>query len=159
MCPARLVRTVAAMPEPLDELALVALSDLAWDVVDPEGSYEAEEVAWVALLRSGWPPIARDQALRPWPRTLEEALAPRTRARVVAAVMAFLAGHPQRRDDAALQSDALRGEIAADVATWRYRTRAQSHRRIEPGRVRAGHDATSTAARPARRLLSNHDRP
>lgn len=114
------------MPEPLNDLDLVELSDLAWGVVDPEDGYEAEEVAWVALLRAGWPPIAGDQELRLRLRSLAEALAPRAPAvplRVVAAVMAFLAADPQRRNGAAVVTDALReefsdGELPGDVAEW-----------------------------------------
>jgi hypothetical protein len=115
------------MNGPLNDTDLVALSDLAWGVVDPEGQHEAEEQAWVALLAAGWPPIATVEELC---ARLEEVVqtlvppAPAVPLRAVAAVMAFLAAHPDRRgDDEAVLVDAFReafpsGVMAPEVAAW-----------------------------------------
>ena len=129
-------------PPPLSDLDLLALSDLAWDIVDPAGEHEAEEEAWTASLRHGGPPLATSDAVRAHLDEMVSALVPRPPAvpvRVVAAVMAFLAEHPERRDAGdALLIDAIHeaygDDVPGDVAAW-----LAVHRRSpEPRRRRHG---------------------
>jgi hypothetical protein len=134
---------------PLTDIDLVELSDRAWGLVDPDAEHEAEEQAWVALLPVGWPPIATLEELCARLEESVQALVPPAPAiplRAVAAVMAFLAAHPERRDDAVL-SDALReafpsGDLPAGVASW------LDERRRTPLAGRRGHGA----AHPRRRF-------
>ena len=122
------------------DLDLVEISDLAWGFLDADDSNEAEEQAWVALLGAGWPPIATIAQLRAHLDAVAEALdapSPAVPLRAVAALMAFLAAHPERRDvDEALFAEALReafpgGELPGDVAAWLAARASQpaSHRR------------------------------
>jgi len=138
---------------PLTDIDLVELSDRAWGLVDPEAEHEAEEQAWVTLLPVGWPPIATLEELCARLEEIVQSLVPPAPAipvRAVAAVMAFLAAHPERRDEAVL-SDALReafpsGDLLAGVAGW------LDERRRTPLAQRRGHGA----AQPRRHF---HTRP
>jgi hypothetical protein len=138
---------------PLTDIDLVELSDRAWGLVDAEAEHEAEEEAWVALLPVGWPPIATLEELCARLEEIVQSLvppAPAVPVRGVAAVMAFLAAHPERRDEAAL-SDALReafpsGDLPAEVSAW------LDERGRTPLARRRGHGA----AHPRRRF---HARP
>ncbi|HEX6020698.1 MAG TPA: hypothetical protein VFZ00_01800, partial [Solirubrobacter sp.] len=88
------------MDGPLTDLELVELSDRAWEIVDPEGAHEAEEQAWTALLPTGWPPLATLEELRAHLEEIVQTLdppAPAVPLHAVAAVMTFLAAHPERR--------------------------------------------------------------
>ena len=113
--------------ESVHDLDLVEFSDLAWGFLDGDDGHEAEEEAWVALLGAGWPPTATIAQLRAHLDAIAELLAARSPAvplRAVAALMTFLAAHPERRDvDEALFAEALReafpvGELPDDVAAW-----------------------------------------
>jgi hypothetical protein len=129
-------------PEPLSDIDLVELSDIAWQIIDPGGDHEAEERTWTALLHAGWPPLPTLADLRAHLDEIVTAVSPPAPAvplRAVAAVMAFLAAHPQRRDvDEALLIDALHetfgADIPADVAAWLDNRRTSS----EPRRRRHG---------------------
>lgn len=111
----------------LNDLDLVQLSDLAWGLIDPDGSHEAEERTWVALLPAEWPPIATADELRVRLDEIAQAVEPPPHAvplRAVAAVMTYLAAHPGGRafGDFVL-SESLREafperELPGDVAAW-----------------------------------------
>jgi hypothetical protein len=127
-------------PHSLHDLDLVQLSDLAWGFLDADGGHEAEEQAWVALLAADWPPIATIAQLRAHLDAVAGELvapSPAVPLRAVAALMAFLAAHPDRSEvDQALFAEALRdafpgGELPGDVAAWRAARANQpaSHRR------------------------------
>ena len=137
------------------DLDLVELSDLAWGFLDGDDGHEAEEQAWVALLGADWPPIATIPQLRAHLDAIANALvapSPAMPLRAVAALMAFLAAHPERRDvDEALFAEALReafpvGELPDDIAAW------LAARANAPAAHRRHH-----GARPPRRRF--HGRP
>lgn len=142
--------------EPLTDIDLVALSDAAWQVIDPDGEHEAEERAWIARLESGGAPIASLGELRTHLDRLVASLSPATPAvplSAVAAVAMFLAAHPDRHElDEGLLQDALRDTYGtgppAEVAEW------LSARRAAPSPHRHTHGApqprrTSSRPRPA----------
>jgi hypothetical protein len=138
---------------PLTDVDLVELSDRAWGLVDPDAEHEAEEQTWVALLPVGWPPIATLEELCARLEEIVQSLvppAPAVPVRAVAAVMAFLAAHPERRDETmlfdALQEALPSGDLPADVAPW-----LDEHCRTPLAR-RRGHGA----AHPRRQF---HTRP
>ena len=141
--------------ESVHDLDLVELSDLAWGFLDGDDGHEAEEEAWVALLGAGWPPTATIAQLRAHLDAIAELLAapsPAVPLRAVAALMAFLAAHPERRAvDEGLLGEALHeafpgGELPGDIAAW---LAARAHQPA-PHRRRHG-------ARPPRRRF--HARP
>jgi hypothetical protein len=126
---------------PLTDIDLVELSDLTWGLVDPDGEHEAEEQAWTALLPVGWPPVATVEELCARLEEIVQALVPPAPAvplRAVAAVMTFLAVHPERRGgDQAVLVDAMReafpsGVLAPEVAAW-----LDERRQAPPARERA----------------------
>jgi hypothetical protein len=140
------------------DLDLVELSDLAWGFLDAAGSHEAEEQAWVALLATGWPPIATIAQLRAHLDAIAEALvapSPAVPLRAVSALMACLAVHPDHRDvDEALFAEALHeafptSELPGDVAAWLV---ARSH---QPESHRRRHGARQ----PRRRFHARPRRP
>ena len=142
----------------VDDLDLVELSDSAWDFLDADGSHEAEEQAWVALLGAGWPPIATVAQLRAHVDAIAEALVappPALPLRLVAALMAFLAAHPERHDvDEGLFDEALReafpgGELPGDITAW------LAARANQP----ASHRRRHGARRPRRRFHARPARP
>src|ERR1019366_3882509 len=108
------------------DLNLIALSDTAWQVIDPDGEYEAEEQAWSARLQTGEAPWASLEELRTHLDQLAAELgttAPAVPPSVVAAVMIFLAAHPQGHDlGEALLTEALDDAFGsappAEVASW-----------------------------------------
>jgi hypothetical protein len=144
------------MNRPLNDADLIELSDLAWELVDPEGEHDSEEHAWAALLPVGWPPIATLEELCARLEELVETLVPPSPAaplRAVAAVMAFLAAQPERRPgDEDVISAALReafpgGVLPADVAAWvDERRRVPSMRRRAHG---APHPRRHVHSRPS----------
>lgn len=129
-------------PDRLNELDVVGLSGLAWEIIDPDGEHESEERAWVAALRQDWPPIGGVDELRARLDEIVEAMLPPPPAvplRAVSALVIFLAEHPERRrpEEAAL-IDALReaypDELPDDVARWlAVRAREPASRRREHG--------------------------
>jgi hypothetical protein len=137
-------------PETLSDIDLVELSGTAWQIVDPGGDHEAEEQTWTALLRAGWPPLATVGDLRAHLEEIVTAVSPPAPAvplRAVAAVMTFVAAHPERRDlGDALLVDALHEafgpDMPEDVAGWLEdrRSLAEPHRRRHgtPGPRRSG---------------------
>jgi hypothetical protein len=136
--------------QPLSDIDLLELSDMAWQVIDPDGDYEGEEQAWATHLHTAGPPLAGLEELRTQLDELVSALSPPAPAvpvRAVAAVMAFLAAHPDRHDlGEALLMDALHdafgADLPGDVMAW------LSARRAQPGPRRRGHGA----AQPRRTL-------
>ena len=146
------------MTEPLNDLDVVALSDRAWEIVDPAGTHEAEEETWSALVPAGWPALATVEELRARLDEVVQTLAPPAPAvplRAVAAVMTFLAAHPDRHgSDDALLSEALReafplgDELPGDVAAWLSERRLGSqpgwrrHGARQPRRYARGRDQT-----------------
>lgn len=140
--------------EPLTDIDLVALSDAAWQVIDPDGEYEGEERAWIARLESGKVPIANLGELRTHLDQLVASLSPATPAvslSAVAAVTAFLAAHPDRHElGEGLLQEALRDAYGtrppAEVAEW------LSARRVQPSPHRHTHGAPQprrTSSRPS----------
>lgn len=137
---------MVALPNPPDSLDLVALSDIAWSVVDPLGIYEQEERSWVELLPSPAPPAESTKALASSLDAVVATLADRAdagRLRLIVALMCFLAAHPEHREldegliQAALEEafapDAVPAEIAAaleqraDALDARVRVRPSRH--------------------------------
>ena len=121
--------------ESVHDFDLVELSDLAWGFLDADDAHEAEEQAWVALLGAGWPPTATVAQLRAHLDAIAELLvapSPAVPLRAVAALMAFLAAHPEHRDvDEALFAEALReafpdGRLPGDVGAWLGRSRERA---------------------------------
>jgi hypothetical protein len=142
------------IPKPLSDVDLVELSDIAWQVIDPGGEHEVEEQTWTALLQIGWPPLPGLAELRAHLDEIVTAVSPPAPAvplRAVAAVIAFLAAHPERRDsDEALLIDGLHetfgADLPPDVATW------LSNRRRSPephGHRHGAPHARRTDARPS----------
>jgi hypothetical protein len=140
--------------EPLNDIDLIALSDAAWEVIDPEGEYEGEEQVWTARLLSGAPTSASLDELRTHLDRLVAMLSPAAPAvplRAVAAVTVFLAAHPDRHDlGEGLLQDALHDAFGtsppAEVAKW------LSDRRAQAGPHRRAHGARQprrTLARPS----------
>jgi hypothetical protein len=102
-------------PERWSDIDLVELSDVAWQVLDPDGDHEAVEQTWTAHVCAGRPPLPSDADLRTRVEQIATAVsppAPAVRLRAVAAVMAFLAAHPERRD----RGDALHAPHAIAVS-------------------------------------------
>lgn len=128
------------MPRTLTDIDLVELSDLAWELLDPGDEHEAQEEAWTALLRPDGSALTTTDELRAHLDGLVERLTPTPPwipLRAVAALMAFLAEHPERTDlGEALLCDALREELGpeppADVARWR-----EARRRSPAARLRS----------------------
>ena len=98
----------------------------SWKLVDPDGHHDAEQRTWLALLPARGSPIATVEELCARLEEVVQALAPsapRIPPRVVAAVMAFLGAHPDRRPDDEVVVEALREAFPSDVlpedvATW-----------------------------------------
>jgi hypothetical protein len=138
--------------EPLTDIDLVALSDAAWQVIDPDGEYEGEEQAWSARLESGGAPLASLEELHAHLDQLVAALRPTAPAvppSAVAAVVAFLAAHPDRHDlGEGLLQDALHDAFGTSpppaVAKW------LSARRAQPSPHRHAHGAPQPRRTPAR---------
>jgi len=138
--------------EPFTDIDLIALSDTAWQVIDPDGEYEDEEQAWSARLESAGAPPASLHELRAHLDQLVAGLtptAPSVPLSAVAAVMAFLAAHPDRHDmGESLLQDALHDAFGtrppAAVANW------LSARRAHPGAHRHSHGAPQPRRTPAR---------
>jgi hypothetical protein len=101
---------------------------------------------------AGWPPLPSHVDLRAHVEQLASAVSPPPPAiplRTVAAVMVFLAAHPERRDGGdALLVDALRhafdGNFPADVIAW------LTGRRRSPGTRRRRHGASHPRRSDAR---------
>jgi hypothetical protein len=111
-------------PDPAPEdrpstIDVVELSDLAWTIVDPGGEHEQLELAWSAALPRDWPPPADLGELRTRLREVTDALSPvagRALLEVVAAAVAYLAAHPERRRvERAVIGEALREEFPEDL--------------------------------------------
>lgn len=142
------------MPRALTDIDLLELSDLAWDLIDPGDEHDAQEHAWIELLRPDGSALSTVDDLRAHLDGLVERLTPSPPwipLRVVAAVMVFLADRPERTDlGEALLFDALREAFGAeppdDVATWldtrrrspqpRFRTHGAAHPRRTDARPR-----------------------
>jgi hypothetical protein len=129
---------IPAPEGPLSTIDLVALSDLAWTMLDPDGEHEALEQAWTAALPNDWPPAIDNEELQ---ARLKEAA---TRLRpagddalleLVATVIGYLAAHPDRRHvDQAVVAEAVHGQYGAgppdDIARWlARRTPPRAHNR------------------------------
>jgi hypothetical protein len=114
------------MPPPFNELDLLALSELTWDIVDPEGDHESQERAWTEALHEDWPPIETAGELQARLSDIADTIAwpqPAVHPRVLVALMVFLAERPQRRriEEAAL-ADALHNAypngLPPDMEDW-----------------------------------------
>lgn len=149
-CPPASVSCVEV--QPVNNIDLIALSDAAWQVVDPDGEHEGEERAWSAAIEREGPPIRSLQELRGHLDGQVAALAPQAAAAplsAVAAVMVFLAAHPDRHDrGGALLGDALRNvfgsTLPAQLASWLAAWHAK------PGAHRRTHGAPHPRRTPAR---------
>ncbi len=107
---------------PLNRIDVVELSDLAWTVIDPDGTHEAEEDRWTSALPRELPPPRSATELR---RILAEEVvalsdaASPARLKLVATLMCFLAEHPLERppDETLLHAarEAAGGHWSADV--------------------------------------------
>jgi hypothetical protein len=129
-------------PQPLNQNDVVELSDQAWTVVDPEGEHEAEERRFVEVLLKGPAggfPLSGDSELRAHLATTVESVAGDlvpAHLQAVAAVITFLARHPERRspDERVLGEalhDAFPRGIPPSVADW-LRTRPELAEPPEP---------------------------
>lgn len=119
----------------LHDLDVLELSTLAWGIADPEGLHEAEEQVWTAALARGWPPLGSTAELRSFLDSAVQALlppAPSVPLTAVAALMVFLAAHPDRRQDgdsvlAAALHEAFGDELPPPaVSAWLTERRSQS---------------------------------
>lgn len=103
----------------LNTIELVELSDLAWTIIAPDGEHEEHERAWTTALPHGWPPPADREELRAWVTQIADALRPAGAdglLELVAAVIVYLAAHPERRGvEQAVIGEALREAYAQDV--------------------------------------------
>jgi hypothetical protein len=107
-------------------IELIELSDLAWTIVDPDGEHEQLERAWSSALPHGWPPPADIEQLRARLTEVADALRPGAEAgllELVAAVIVYLAGRPERRRvEQVVFGEALREayaeEVPAEITTW-----------------------------------------
>ena len=144
------------MPSRFIELDLLALSELAWDIIDPEGDHEAQEQAWTAALHQDWPPIETVEELAARLKEIADAIAwppPAVDPGILTALIVFLAGHPGRcRIEEATLFDALHDAypagLPADITRWlaeREHTPA-AHRRTHGAR----HPLRHVDARPLR---------
>lgn len=145
------------MPPRFTELDLLALSELAWDILDPEGDHEAQEEVWTAALHEDWPPIETVEELRVRLTEIVDAIAwppPAVHSRILVALIVFLAEHPERRRlEEATLADALdaaypRG-LPDDVAAW------LDQRRQTP----VAHRRTHGARHPLRRFDARPPQP
>jgi len=135
-----------------NELDLLALSELAWDIVDPQGDHEAQEQQWTAGLHEDWPPLDGVQELRARLNEIVETiewLPPLVDPRVLVALMLFLAEHPQRRliEDATLADalhDAYPDGLPDDIAAW------LAERQQTPAAHRRAHGAPQPRRHPTR---------
>jgi len=136
------------MSPAFNELDLLALSELAWDIVDPEGDHEAQEQTWTVALHEDWPPIETTEQLRARLSETADAIswpAPAVHPRALVALMVFIAEDPQRRrvEEAMLVDaldDAYPDGLPADMAAW------LAERRQTP----AAHRRTHGAPQPRR---------
>jgi hypothetical protein len=140
------------MPTAFNELDLLALSELAWDIVDPEGDHEAQEQAWTVALHEDWPPIETAQQLSARLNEIADAISwppPAIHPRALVALMVFLAEHPHRRRvEEALLADALDDaypdELPGDMVAWlaERRQTPAAHRRTHGARQPRRHSDT-----------------
>ncbi|MGA2319368.1 MAG: hypothetical protein ABSG95_01325 [Solirubrobacteraceae bacterium] len=136
------------MPNGFNELDLLALSELAWDIVDPEGDHEAQEHIWTVALAEDRPAIATTQELRARLNEIADAGSwppPAVHPRALVALMVFLAENPQRRriEEAVLADalhDAFPDGLPPDMEAW------LAERRQTP----AAHTRTHGASQPRR---------
>lgn len=139
---------MATPSAPFNELDLLALSELTWDIVDPEGDHEAQEQMWTAALHEDWPPIGTAEELRARLSGIADSIAwpqPAVHPRALVALMVFLAERPERRriEEAALAEalhDAYPNGFPPDIAAW------LSERQHAP----AAHTRTHGAPEPQR---------
>lgn len=140
------------MSPAFNELDLLALSELAWETVDPEGDHEAQEQAWTVALHEDWPPIETAQQLRARLNEIADAISwppPAVHPRALVALMVFLGEHPQRRQvEEAMLDDALDDAypdgLPADIAAWlaERRQTPAAHRRTHGARQPRRHSDT-----------------
>ncbi len=143
------------MAAPFNELDLLALSELAWQIIDPEGDHDAQEQTWTAALHDDPPPIESVEELRARLSAIADATVsppPAVDPRALVALMVFLAEHPQRRriEEAAL-ADALHHAypdgLPPDMAAW------LAERRDTPAAHRRSHGVPEPRRRPTRPSL------
>ncbi len=151
---------MVASPDPPSSLDLVELSDMAWTTVDPVGMHEEEERRWVELLPR---PSAPGSSLGELSSSLATAVASMGpaadsgRLKLVAALMRFLAAHPERRTldegliQAALEEAFAPGPVPSEIgAALKQRADAlDAHVRTHAARHPAPH---SQRQRPAPEL-------
>jgi hypothetical protein len=131
------------MPTGFNELDLLALSELAWEIVDPEGDHEAQEQIWTLALPEDRPPIGTAQELRTRLNEIADAISwppPAVHPRALVALMVFLAEHPQRRriEEGMLVDaldDAYPDGLPTDMTAW------LAERQQTPGAHRRTHGA------------------
>jgi hypothetical protein len=122
-----------------NELDLLALSELAWEIVDPEGDHEAQEQAWTVALHEDWPPIETTEELRARLNEIADAISwppPAVHPRALVALMVYLAENQQRRRvEEDMLNDALHEAypdgLPSDMAAWlaELRQTPNAHRR------------------------------
>ena len=111
---------------PVTATDAMALSDRAWEIVDPEGLHEAEERAWSEELSRRF---AADGSCESFDELRERLAAVRASVgesmssvppAAIGALIAFLAEHPERHElGEALISDAVRDQaLGDDVLAW-----------------------------------------
>ena len=117
---------MSSLSTPFNELDLLALSELTWDIVDAEGDHEAQEQMWTAALHEDWPPIETTEQLKARLSEITDSIAwpqPAVHPRALMALMVFLAERPERRrvEEVALSEalhDAYPDGLPPDIAAW-----------------------------------------
>jgi hypothetical protein len=107
-------------------IELIELSDLAWTIINSDGAYESVEQAWTAALPDDWAPAEGVGELRARLSQVSDRLrgaADAASLEVVAAVIVYLAAHPERRRvEQAVIGEALREEygegVPEEIAEW-----------------------------------------
>ncbi len=110
------------MPLPINANDAMALSDRAWEIIDPEGLHEGDERVWAEELSRRF---AADGACETFDELRERLAAVRAGAAegmtsvppaALVALVAFLAEHPARHElGEALLSDAMRERSLSDA--------------------------------------------
>jgi hypothetical protein len=132
---------MSTFEEQTSVIELIELSDLAWTIIDSDGTHESLEQAWTAALPGDWAPDEGVDELRARLSEVTDAVTgndARVLLEVLSAVIVYLAAHPDhRRVEPAVIGEALRDEYGAqmphEIANWLTRGEGPEPRRRHPG--------------------------